>query len=83
MSAWKVDRHFMRGAARFGRGAFTEVSALSDVSSQLDGLWAKLDAPVMRLNGLHTPTPYSPALEAAVVPNTQTILQSIRDLLAE
>jgi len=42
-----------------------------------------LDAPVMRLNGLHTPTPYSPALEAAVVPNTQTILQAIRDLLAE
>jgi 2-oxoisovalerate dehydrogenase E1 component len=42
-----------------------------------------LDAPVQRLNGLHTPTPYSPALEAAVVPNTKTILQSIRDLLAE
>jgi 2-oxoisovalerate dehydrogenase E1 component len=42
-----------------------------------------LDAPVLRLNGLHTPTPYSPALEAAVVPNTQTILQAIRDLLAE
>jgi len=42
------NRHFMRGAARFGRGAFTEVSALSDVSTQLDGLWAKLDAPVMR-----------------------------------
>lgn len=42
-----------------------------------------LDAPVMRLNGLHTPTPYSPPLEAAVVPNTQTILQAIRDLLAE
>jgi 2-oxoisovalerate dehydrogenase E1 component len=42
-----------------------------------------LDAPVMRLNGVHTPTPYSPPLEAAVVPNTQTILQAIRDLLAE
>jgi|SRR5581483_3728483 len=42
-----------------------------------------LDAPVARLNGLHTPTPYSPALEAAIVPNTQTISQAIRDLLAE
>ncbi len=42
-----------------------------------------LDAPVQRLNGLHTPTPYSPPLEAAVVPNTDQVLQSIRDLLAE
>jgi 2-oxoisovalerate dehydrogenase E1 component len=42
-----------------------------------------LDAPVARLNGLHTPTPYSPALEAAIVPNTDKIVQAIRDLLAE
>lgn len=42
-----------------------------------------LDAPVQRLNGLHTPTPYSPPLEAAVVPQTQQIVQAIRDLLAE
>ena len=42
-----------------------------------------LDAPVQRLNGAHTPTPYSPALEAAIVPNTQTITQAVRDLLAE
>jgi Ca-activated chloride channel homolog len=42
------NRHFMRGAARFGRGAFTEVSSLADVATQLDGLWAKLDAPIMR-----------------------------------
>jgi len=31
----------------------------------------------------HTPTPYSPPLEAAVVPNTRSIVQAIRDLLAE
>jgi len=42
-----------------------------------------LDAPVMRLNGVHTPTPYSPPLEAAIIPTPQTILQAIRDLLAE
>lgn len=42
-----------------------------------------LDAPVARLNGLHTPTPYSPTLEAAVVPNTQKITQAVRNLLAE
>jgi 2-oxoisovalerate dehydrogenase E1 component len=42
-----------------------------------------LDAPIRRLNGAHTPTPYSPTLEAAVVPNADTIAQAIRDLLAE
>ena len=42
-----------------------------------------LDAPPQRLNGAHTPTPYSPTLEAAVVPNVQTITQAIRDVLAE
>jgi 2-oxoisovalerate dehydrogenase E1 component len=42
-----------------------------------------LDAPIRRLNGSHTPTPYSPPLEAAIVPNTDSITQAIRDLLAE
>jgi 2-oxoisovalerate dehydrogenase E1 component len=42
-----------------------------------------LDAPIRRLNGAHTPTPYSPTLEEAIVPNAQTIAQSIRDLMAE
>lgn len=42
-----------------------------------------LDAPIMRLNGLHTPTPYSPPLESAIVPNKESIEQAIRDLLAE
>ena len=49
----------------------------------MDLAFDDLDAPVRRLNGAHTPTPYSPPLEAAVVPNTQTIVQAIRDLLAE
>jgi 2-oxoisovalerate dehydrogenase E1 component len=42
-----------------------------------------LDAPIMRLNGIHTPTPYSPPLETAIVPNKDTIEQALRDLLAE
>lgn len=42
-----------------------------------------LDAPIQRLNGVHTPTPYSPPLEAAVVPSVDQVEQSIRDLLAE
>ena len=42
-----------------------------------------LDAPVARLNGLQAPVPYSPVLEAAVVPNAKSIAQAINDLLAE
>jgi 2-oxoisovalerate dehydrogenase E1 component len=42
-----------------------------------------LDAQIRRLNGVHTPTPYSPPLEAAVVPSVDSIAQAIRDLLAE
>ena len=42
-----------------------------------------LDAPVRRLNGLHTPVPYSPPLEAAVTLNTQQIAEAIRALAGE
>ncbi len=42
-----------------------------------------LDAPIRRLNGLHTPTPYSPPLEAAVVPTVEAIVAAVRDLVAE
>jgi 2-oxoisovalerate dehydrogenase E1 component len=42
-----------------------------------------LDAPIRRHNGAWTPTPYSPPLEAAVVPTPASIAQAIRDLAAE
>ena len=40
-----------------------------------------LDAPVARLNGAHTPTPYSPPLEKAVTPQTGEIVDAVRRLL--
>ncbi len=40
-----------------------------------------LDAPVARLTGAQAPTPYSPALEAAIVPDTPAIARAIRELL--
>jgi 2-oxoisovalerate dehydrogenase E1 component len=49
----------------------------------VDGCLDDLDAPIRRLNGAHAPTPYSPVLEAAVVPNSARVVQAIRDLLAE
>jgi 2-oxoisovalerate dehydrogenase E1 component len=42
-----------------------------------------LDAPIRRLNGAFAPTPYSPPLEAAVVPSVEAIAQVVRDLAAE
>jgi 2-oxoisovalerate dehydrogenase E1 component len=48
-----------------------------------DDSFDDLDAPIRRLNGLHTPTPYSPPLEAAVVPDVDAIIRAVRDLLAE
>jgi 2-oxoisovalerate dehydrogenase E1 component len=42
-----------------------------------------LDAPVRRLTGAFAPAPYSPALEAAVIPNPATISQAVKELLAE
>ncbi len=60
----------------FGLGA--EVAARI-----VDEAFDDLDAPIRRLTGAHTPTPYSPSLEAAVVPNPDTIAQVIRELAAE
>lgn len=59
-----------------GMGA--EISALVNERGFDD-----LDAPIRRLNGLHTPVPYSPPLEAAVVPNQDKITRAIRELVAE
>jgi 2-oxoisovalerate dehydrogenase E1 component len=67
-----VDETF----APFGIGA--------EIAAQLaDRGFDDLDAPIRRLNGAHTPTPYSPTLEAAVTPNGDAIAQAIRDLVAE
>ena len=56
----------------------------AEITAQMvDRGFDELDAPIRRLNGAHTPTPYSPPLEAAVVPSPETIAQAIRDLLEE
>jgi 2-oxoisovalerate dehydrogenase E1 component len=56
----------------------------AEIAAQLaDRGFDELDAPIRRLNGNPSPTPYSPALEAAVVPNVESIAQAIRDLCAE
>jgi 2-oxoisovalerate dehydrogenase E1 component len=62
--------------APYGIGA--EISALI-----ADQGFDDLDAPIRRLNGLHTPTPYSPTLEAVVIPKLDDLLRAARTLLAE
>jgi 2-oxoisovalerate dehydrogenase E1 component len=60
----------------FGLGA--EVAArVADVA------FNDLDAPIRRLTGLFAPTPYSPPLEKACVPQVDAIVAAIRALAAE
>jgi 2-oxoisovalerate dehydrogenase E1 component len=67
-----VDEAF----APFGLGA--EVAA-----RVIDAGFDDLDAPIRRLHGAFTPTPYSPPLEKAVVPQVEDIERAILELLEE
>jgi 2-oxoisovalerate dehydrogenase E1 component len=67
-----VDEAF----APFGLGG--EVAA-----RVIDAGFDDLDAPIRRLHGAFTPTPYSPPLEKAVVPQVEDIERAIRELLEE
>ncbi|MDE0142169.1 MAG: alpha-ketoacid dehydrogenase subunit beta, partial [Caldilineaceae bacterium] len=56
----------------------------AEIAAQvIDQGFDDLDAPIRRLNGAHVPTPYSPPLELAIVPESDDIEQCVRDLLAE
>jgi 2-oxoisovalerate dehydrogenase E1 component len=64
--------------------AFGPFGVGAEIAAQIsDRGFDDLDAPIRRLNGAHTPTPYSPPLEGAVVPNVNAITQAIRALVAE
>jgi 2-oxoisovalerate dehydrogenase E1 component len=64
--------------------AFAPFGVGSEIAAQLaDRGFDDLDAPIRRLNGAFAPTPYSPPLEAAVVPSPDSVAQAIRDLVAE
>jgi len=64
--------------------AFGPCSVAAEVSAQVaDQGFNDLDAPIRRLQGAFTPTPYSPPLERAVVPQPEEIAQAIRALARE
>lgn len=56
----------------------------SEIAAQIaDAGFNDLDAPIRRLTGVFTPTPYSPPLEAVVVPTALEIANAIRALVKE
>lgn len=56
----------------------------SEIAAQVvDAGFNDLDAPIRRLTGVFTPTPYSPPLEAVVVPSAVEIADAIRALVKE
>ena len=79
----------LRSVAKTGRllivdEDFAHCGISAEIAAQLaDRGFDDLDAPIRRLNGKPSPTPYSPTLEAAVVPNVEAIANAIRSLHAE
>ena len=64
--------------------AFGPCGIGAEIAAQVaDRGFDDLDAPIRRLNGLHTPVPYSPPLEKAVVPDVDAVVRAVRDLRAE
>jgi len=78
-----------RSVAKTGRliiidETFSPFGLGAEVTAQIvEHCFDDLDAPIRRLHGSHTPTPYSPALEKAVVPQVDDIVRAIRELAAE
>ncbi len=48
------NSHFMRNAARFGRGTFTYIGDVQQVQERMSELFGKLDAPVMTSIEVHS-----------------------------
>ncbi|MFP6769211.1 MAG: pyruvate dehydrogenase complex E1 component subunit beta [Planctomycetaceae bacterium] len=65
-----------------------ETFPVAGIASQIAAVQADLgfddlDAPIKRLHGAFTPTPYSPTLESAVVPTPEMVATAVRELVAE
>ena len=79
----------LKSVAKTGRllivdESFAPCGIGAEIAAQMaDRGFDELDAPIRRLNGIHTPTPYSPSLENAVVPDVEAIAKAIRGLVRE
>jgi 2-oxoisovalerate dehydrogenase E1 component len=64
--------------------SFGPCGLASEIAAQVAGTgFDDLDAPIRRLHGEFAPTPYSPTLEAAMIPNARTIAAAIEELVNE
>ena len=64
--------------------AYGPCSMAAEIAAQVvDAGFDDLDAPMRRLNGAFTPTPYSPPLERGIVPQVEDIRKAVQELLAE
>ena len=79
----------LRSVAKTGRllivdEDFAHCGVSAEIAAQLADIgFDELDAPIRRLNGKPSPTPYSPTLENAVIPDVAAIAAAIRELHAE
>jgi 2-oxoisovalerate dehydrogenase E1 component len=79
----------LKSVAKTGRllildEVFSPCSLGAEIAAVIaDAGFDDLDAPIRRLNGAFAPTPYSPPLEKAVVPQLADIAQALRELAAE
>jgi 2-oxoisovalerate dehydrogenase E1 component len=63
---------------------FSPCGAGAEIAAQvMEQGFYELDAPVRRLNGAFVPGPYSPPLEAAVIPTAQSIVKAAQELMVE
>ncbi len=82
-------RTILQSVAKTGRvlivdEAFAPCGVASEIAARIaDAGFDDLDAPIKRLGGAFTPTPYAPTLEKAIVPQVEDIVQAIRELLSE
>ncbi len=76
-SVRKTGRVLIAHEATLTGGIGGEISALI-----VEFAFQYLDAPVKRIGSLDTPTPYSPALEEAFLPDTSKIVKVLRELAA-
>ncbi len=60
------NSHFMRNAARFGRGTFTYIGDREQVSQRMGELFAKLDSPVMTSVAVNVSDPAAESWPARV-----------------
>jgi 2-oxoisovalerate dehydrogenase E1 component len=64
--------------------SFGPCGLASEIAAQVaDTGFDDLDAPIRRLHGAFAPTPYSPTLEATMIPNARTIAAAIQELVNE